>query len=234
MGLTGRNRRRDWLTGLTLLLLCLCFTECSGNKDKKAALEAVNESLDRDAFALPLDLGRVGEACGDIPAFATTPDLAAQARYYSAKKAGLITITPDGANFWKVELVHRDPELLERLAKDKHNQQNGCNSVPFLFEVAVRSVSELVNLQRITDEKSEAEFTWKWDLTPEGQKLVNALSPAERIQLSDKLQHVQSDGVYRPFPDDLAFNLADLSRSSRPRPAKMMLKRSGNGWVVDE
>lgn len=217
-----------------LLTISLLFTGCSGSKDKKAAIEAINESLDRDAFGLSVDLGRVGDPCGNIPAFATTPDLAVQPRYYSARKAGLITITPDGPDFWKIELVHSDPELLERLAKDKHNQQNGCNSVPFLFDVAVRSMGELVNLRKITDEKSEAEFTWKWELTPEGEKLVNALSASERIQLSDKLQHVQSDSVYRPFPDDLAFNLADLGRSSRPRPAKIMLKRSNNGWVVDE
>src|SRR5262249_26466693 len=127
------------------------------------AFEAISESVERDAAGLSVDLGRVGDPCGDIPAFATTPDLTAQTGYYSARKAGLITITPDGSNFWKVELVTGDRELLARLAKDKHNQQNGCNSVPFFFFVAVRSMSELVNLQKITDEKSEAEFTWKWE-----------------------------------------------------------------------
>ena len=81
---------------------------CSGGKDKKAAFEAISESVERDAAGLSVDLGRVGDPCGDIPAFATTPDLTAQTGYYSARKAGLITITPDGSNFWKVELVTGD------------------------------------------------------------------------------------------------------------------------------
>lgn len=213
------------------LLLCASFLllGCSGGKDKKAATEAINKGLQKEGVALFLHLGRVGGPCGDEPAFVTTPDLPAQTLYYSAKKAGLIAITPDGSGFWKVDLVDGKPAVVEALKNADHNKKNGCDSVSFVFLVARKSVAELTNLREISGEKSEAEFTWKWELRPAGEKLLNALSQQELVQLNANLENTN-----RRQKTDPTFSLAHMTESTTPRPAKMTLKRSGEGWVLDE
>jgi hypothetical protein len=213
------------------LLLCASFVllGCSGGKDKKAAAEAINKGLQKEGVALFLHLGRVGAPCGDEPAFVNTPDLTAQTLYYSAKKAGLIAITPDGPGFWKIDLIDGKPAVVEALKHADHNKNNGCDNVSFIFLVARKSVAELTNLHDISGEKAEAEFTWKWELRPAGEKLLNALSEQERIQLNANLENTNR----RQKPDP-TFSLAHMTESTTPRPAKTALKRSGEGWVLDE
>lgn len=234
-GLRSAGRRWPESSAAVILALLTVFVPlltagCSRGTKQKAAAEALNKVLQREAIFLPLSLGRVGKPCGDIPGFANdVEDLTALTRFRAAERAGLVTIAPDGPGFWKVEPVGLKPELMEHLKTMKHNLKESCNSVHLNFAVASKSVVAIVNLQEITGEKAEAEYTWNWALTPAGTKLVNALNAQERVQLDNDLE---KSG--RPFLSDPTFSLADLTESSAPHPGKKMLKRSGDSWVLDE
>jgi hypothetical protein len=86
-----------------------------------------------------------------------------------------------------------------------------------------------VNIHEITSEKAEAEYTWKWTLTPVSVKLIDKLSQPELIQVNANLEDLHYH--YRPDP---TFNLADMVQSGTPRPGKTMLKKSGDGWMLDQ
>lgn len=233
-GTAGRSklRRRNAMKVLVSFLVTffLLLTGCSSGKRKKAAAEALNQGLRREAVVMVVSLGHVGYKCGNIPAFTDeNEDLTTLTRFHSAQRAGLVTITPDGPGFWKVELVDPKPGVLESLKKAKHNVTAGCDSIPFAFIVAWKSVADIVNFHEITSEKAEAEFTWKWVLAPAGIKLVDSLSEQERIQLNANLE----SPILR-YTQDPTFSLVDMTQSSTPRPGKKTLKKSGDGWVLDQ
>lgn len=136
---------------------------------------------------------------------------------------------PDGPGFWKVELVNPKPEVVENLKKAKHTVRDGCDSVAFFFTVASKAVAEIQNIYEITSQKTEVEYTWKWTLEWSGVKLVDNLTQPDLIEVNANLQEVELHR--RPNP---TFNLADMVQSVTPRPGKAMLKKSGDGWVLDE
>lgn len=210
-----------------LLTVSLLFTGCSGSKDKKAAAEAVNKGLKRDAVQLLVFIGRVSEKCAPL-SLAENQDLTTRPEYHAAQKAGLISITPDGPGFWKVDLVNPNPKLVENLKKAQHNVKDGCDDLYFGFVVASKT-ADIVSLHKVTDEKTEAEFTWKWKLEPAGVKLVDGLSQQERNQTTPYLEVMSRRGKRDP-----SFDLGNMDQSSTPQPGKMALKKSGDGWVIDE
>jgi len=210
-----------------LIAVSLLFTGCSAGKDKKAAAEAVNKGLRRDAIQLLVFIGRVSEKCAPIM-LADNQDLSTRPEYHAAQKAGLISITPDGPRFWKVDLVNPKPAVVENLKRVPHNVKDGCDDLYFGFTVASKT-ADIVSLHKITDEKMDVDFTWKWKLEPAGIKLVDGLSQQERYQTNPYLEVVSRRGERDP-----SFNLGNFDPSSTPQPGKMALKRSGEGWVVDE
>lgn len=214
---------------LLLGTLAVLLTGCSSGKSKKAATEAINKGLKRELVMMSIDIGRVGEKCGDIPAFVTRKDLTTQTDYQALQKAGLITITPDGPDFWRVELVDPKPSVVEALKKVPHRLIDGCDSMRFAFIVASKAVAEIVSIHEITSEKAEAEYTWKWALYPTGVKLIDKLTQPELVQVNANLEDAR--GFNHPDP---TFNLVDMVQSSTPRPGKKMLKKSEDGWLLDE
>jgi hypothetical protein len=101
--------------------------------------------------------------------------------------------------------------------------------VGFIFTVASKDVAEIQNIHEITSQKAEVEYTWKWTLNPSGVRLVDNLTQPELIEVNASLQAV--DLHRQPNP---TFNLADMVQSATPHPGKAMLKKSGDGWVLDE
>jgi hypothetical protein len=211
-----------------LLTVSLLFTGCSGGKDKDAAAQAINKRLRRDALHLLVYIGRVSAKCTPIVGFEENQDLANVTQDHAAQKAGLISIAPDGPAFWKVDLVNPKPEIVEHLKTVTRHPKDGCDDLLWGFNVASKS-AEVVNLRKITDQKMEVDFTWKWKLEPDGVKLVDALSQQERNQTTPYLEVVSRRGKHDP-----SFNLGNIDQSSTPQPGKMALKKSGEGWVVDE
>jgi hypothetical protein len=217
------------VASLLIFTFAVLMAGCSGGKSKDAATKAINQGLKRELVMIPISLGRVGDKCGNEPAFVTTKDLTAQTNYHSLQKAGLITIATDGPEFWRVELVDPKPSVVEALKKAQHRVIDGCDSVGFSFTVAAKAVADIMKIHEITSQKAEAEYTWKWVLYPAGVKLVDKLSQPELIEVNANLEDAHRH--YRPDP---TFNLADMVQSSTPHPGRKMLKKSGDGWVLDE
>lgn len=211
-----------------LLAVSLLFTGCSGGKDKQAAAEAVNKGLRRDALRLLVYIGRVSEKCTPIVGLDENQDLTTVTEYHAAQKAGLISITPDGPGFWKVDLVNPKPEIVEHLKTVTHHPKGGCDALLWAFSVASKT-ADVVNVRKVTDQKAEVDFTWKWLLEPDGVKLVDALTEQERNQTNPYLEVVSRRGKHDP-----SFRLGNMTQSSAPQPGTKTLKKSGDGWVVDE
>jgi len=212
---------------LPMLMLVLLLSGGSKGQDQQSAMAALNQSLKQQLVMLPMAVGRVGSGCADVPGVAAeTKNLVDVARFRAAQKAGLITITEDGPGFWKVAGVGWKSDALQKMV---HHRTNGCDFVLLAFTVAAKNVVAIVGLHQITGEKSAAEFTWNWQLTPAGTKLVGSLSEQERRDLDRDLVSDLASGQRDP-----SFNLADMTKSSSPQPAKMTLKRSGEAWLLDK
>lgn len=226
--LLRRGTLQKWQGTIGTLLILVLLGGCSHGQNNKAAVEALNKRLNRDAVLLHILVGRVSSQCNPILAASDNPDPTKIAKYQAAQKAGLITIAQDGPGFWKIGLVNPDPKLAAVLQKVPHDVKGGCDSVLVGLLVASKTVVNLDNLQPITDQKSEAAYKWKWELQPDGVKLVNNLSDQERNEFNAHLEYS------RGSTPDGSFNLADMSASSRPREGKKTLKKLGDGWAVDE
>jgi len=198
----------------------------SNESDTKAITDALNTSMSKDSIKLVYMIGRVNGKCGN---YTTLEPIPAQTDFIAAQKAGLVTIAPDGPDFWKVELVNAKPQVLENLKKAKYNEKDGCRSLTMFDTVATKSVVEVKNIYEVTSLKSEVEFTWKWVLAPSGVKLIDNLSQKELSQLNGNLKNPAL-----LMRHDETFNLMDIKQSTTPRPGKMMLKKSGESWILAE
>lgn len=231
-GIAMVKGRLSRLLSIPVMLLSLVafgpLGGCSHGQNEKAAVEALNQGLKREPLVLHLFIGRVSSQCTPIAGLVQTPELTKVVEYQAAQKAGLINITQDGPGFWKVQLINPSPKLAAVLAKAPHNIKGGCDDLQVGLSVASKAVVDLVNLQPITGEKSDAVFTWKWALAPDGAKLVNNLSDKERLELAPHIERL------RPRTPDPTFNLADMTGSTTPHQDKKTLKKSGEGWVIDE
>ena len=213
-----REKRAERLFVFFLLALVVLAAGCSGKKDQKALIDVLNKSMNRDRIMLDLPLGRVGPACADSNIEARpVPE---QAIYSGAQKAGLITITADGAGFWKVELLNPTPQVAEAVRTAAHKTIDGCDSIWFSFSVAYKSVSEVRNVRKVDGDQSEVEFTWKWTLAQLGTKLVGALSPQELAGLNDHLKNPALDRHRDP-----SFNIADMAQTGALQTAKKTLSK---------
>jgi len=219
----GNTTRVPSLFIIGLLVFAVGF---SGEKDTKAITDALNLSMNKDSIKLLYSIGRVSGKCDS---FTTLEPIPAQIDFIAAQKAGLVTIAPDGPDFWKVELANAKPQVLENLKKAKYNEKDGCRSLTMGDTVATKTVVEVKSIYEVTSQKSEVEFTWKWVLAPTGVKLIDNLSQKELSQLNNNLRNPAL-----LMKHDETFNLMDIRQSSTPHPGKKMLKKSGDGWVLDE
>src|SRR5258707_501612 len=219
----GNRTRVPRLFIIALLVFAVGF---SNEKDTKAITDALNLSMSKDSIKLDYMIGRVNGKCGS---FTTLEPIPAQIDFIAAQKAGLVTIAPDGPDFWEVELANAKPQVLENLKKAKYNEKDGCRSLAMLDTVATKSVVEVKNIYEVTSQKSEVEFTWKWVLAPTGVKLIDNLSQKELSQLNNNLRNPAL-----LMQHDETFNLTDIKQSSTPHPGKKTLKKSGDSWVMDQ
>lgn len=225
----GQRKKGSRIIELGLLLfLFVILMGCSAKRDRKAQTDALNQSFKPQAVILRINLGRVGSKCGVDSWLGDGDDLMNQIKYHAAQKAKLIAITPDGPGFWKVELVQPTPKIVEFLKGVHHSVQEGCDAVRWGFVIATKS-ADITNVREISGDKVEVEFTWKWTLSPHyGVNLVDNLSEKERVELNPYL--VNSS----PSQADSQFSLVDIGGSPVPHSAKKTLKKSVDGWVVDE
>lgn len=214
------------MSGVSIVGLLIFAAGFSDGKDTKAITDALNLSMNKDSIKLVYLIGRVNGKCGSFTKLEPIP---AQIDFIAAQKVGLVTIAPDGPDFWEVELANAKPQVLENLKKARYNEKDGCRSLGMLDTVATKSVVEVKNIYEVTSQKSEVEFTWKWVLAPTGVKLIDNLSQKELSQLNSNLRNPAL-----LMQHDETFNLTDIRQSSTPRSGKKMLKKSGESWVLDE
>lgn len=217
------------LIAILVFLMVLCaLSGCSRGRSEKAAIEALNQSFKHDPLVLRLYIGRVSSQCTPIVGLVRTPELTNVVEYRAAQKSGLINIAPDGPGFWKVNLISPNPKLAAALAKAPHLIKDGCDDQSVALTVASKTVVDLVSLQPVTSEKSDAVFTWKWALEPDGVKLVDHLSDQERLELAPQIERVN------PLLHQSTFNLGDMTASTEPHQDKATLKKLGDGWAIDK
>jgi hypothetical protein len=227
--LTGKSRQQSkFLPSLFLLMFLGLVSGCSQAQNEKAAMETLNQSFKHDPLVLRLYIGRVSSQCTPIVGLVRTPELTKVVEYKAAQKSGLINIVQDGPGFWKVNLISPSQKLAAVLAKAPHHVKGGCDDQSIALTVASKVVVDLKSLQPITSEKSDAVFTWKWALEPDGVKLVDNLSDQERLELAPQIERVN------PLLHQTTFNLGDMTASTAPHQDKKTLKKSGNGWALDE
>jgi hypothetical protein len=157
-------------------------------------------------------VGRIGPACLLDP----TTDLA----YVAARKAGIISVTPDGGGFWKVDLVGVMPQD----KPDSNQPSEGCDYHGVVEPLATRSVAQVSRVQQLSDGTAEADLAWEWSLTSHGRQLVNALSHSELKDLDAYIRNPLAGEA------GASFHLADVSASTAPHTTKRTLKRSPEGW----
>jgi hypothetical protein len=207
------------------ILMLLVLFGCSGSKGKKPTTEMLDRAMDREGIRLFISLGRLGSNCG-VP-FVDRP-IPEQVEFYASQKVGLISITPDGPGFWKVELVNPKPEVVEGLKKTSHNIKDGCDSMILGYTVATKSTTEITDFREIGSGKAEVDFLWKWALSPTGAKLVSFLTEQDVSQLNDKLK---TTGL---GPRNQSFSLTNMSQSSMPQSGRKTLLKSRDGWISAE
>lgn len=220
----GKNITR--VPSLFVIGLLIFAAGFSNEKDTKAITDALNLSMNKDSIKLVYAIGRVTGKC---TMFGKRDPIPEQIDFMAAQKAGLVTIAPDGPDFWDVELANAKPQVLENLKKAKYNEKDGCRSLTMLDTVATKSVVEIKSIYEVTSQKSEVEFTWKWSLAPTGVKLIDNLSQKELAELNDNLRN---PALF--MRHDETFNLMDIRQSTTPRLGKKMLKKSGESWILAE
>jgi hypothetical protein len=224
VGIKTRNISK--LSGLFIVVLLIFAVGFSDGKDTKAITDALNLSMNKDSIKLVFAIGRVNGKCSSFTKLEPIP---VQIEFIAAQKAGLVTIAPDGPDFWDVELANAKPQVLENLKKAKYNEKDGCRSLTMIETVATKSVVDLKNVYEVTNQKSEVEFTWKWVLAPTGVKLIDSLSQKELSELNGNLRNPAL-----LMKNDATFNLMDMRQSTTPRSEKKTLKKSGESWALAE
>jgi hypothetical protein len=214
------------VSSLVLVVLLIFTVGFSNETDTKAITDVLNLSMNKDSIKLVYVIGRVNGKCSSFTKLEPIPE---QIEFIAAQKAGLVTIAPDGPDFWDVELANAKPQVLENLKKAKYNEKDGCRSLTMFDTVATKSVVEIKNIYEVTSQKSEVEFTWKWVLAPTGVKLIDNLSQKELSQLNNDLKNPAL-----LMKHDETFNLMDMKQSTMPRSEKKMLKKSGESWILAE
>jgi hypothetical protein len=148
-----------------VLLLAACVG-CSNTLNRGFAGEQIktNTYLEEPP-ELWVDVGRIGLSCEPLPP-------ANNIELTIAKMAGIVTVKPDGKNFWQVSLTDKGRALPEakKLESDPPDTKGGCSSQQLTIPLATR---EFVDVTGITGSENEAQvdFRYKWKPTELGSAL---------------------------------------------------------------
>src|SRR5260370_13459680 len=211
-----------------LVVLSLFLSGCSGGLSRKTAGEAIAASFQGHHIALLLKFGRVGAMCFDKAAGVLDEAPTTHIECIAASDAGLVSVTQDGADFWKIEPVGLEPPVLEMMKKNHRYGANGCDYQLAAVPIANRSLIEVTRINQITDVTAQTEFKWKWTLTPEGTKLAGQQPSSRLAELDWRLDNNILSQT------DSRFTLTDIVQSTAPRDGKVTLNKTRQGWRVLE
>jgi hypothetical protein len=209
-----------------LAVLLNVFSQDPGGLSPQTASAAIDKSFQNAAAVMTVELGRVGIQCANKEADVDNFDPTRDIEFIAAQKAGLLTIQPDGPNYWKVEWADKKPSAAEALSKIPHKAANGCDYQKLVLLVAKKSVVDVTNIRRLTDTKAEVEFTWKWAPSHAYIKLPDSLSAEEQKAFEAYLSS------RAPSQGDPQFRVADITENPETHPGKSTLKRAADGWRI--
>ena len=207
-------------------VLFVLLSGCSGGLSRKAAGRAIENS--GGAIMMGVTYGRLGTKCADEEKHVKNQDPATDIVHVASSAAELIRVTPDGPNFWKVELTGGKPSR-PPVRTSYRFVANGCDYEGILITLANQSVMDVGSINQITDSTAEAEYTWKWALTPAGAKIVDRLSLSQLAELDQAIGN-----NFLHDREESYFALADMGRSTSPHQSRATLKKSNDGWQVAE
>ncbi len=206
-------------TALILTAASLLLLGCSKKTlSIKQASELIGKTLDPKPVSLNLVTSPMAEQCS----------LWTDMRYAAARKAGVMR--RDSRGLWVVPLIIDSNGELAPAAEDlshgleaetKDHEPSGCEGQMLDFEVARRTIAEVTTMHQVSSTTAEAEFTWKWVLTPAGEKFMSHLSANE---LNNLLPYLQSHVVTAPN-----FNWGEVAVL---HSGKRTLQKRGEAWQV--
>jgi hypothetical protein len=219
------------VTHLTLLVSLvtpgLILTGCSSPLKPQTASAVIGESLQNEAVLLAVPLGRIGTACADKKQGVINQDPTADVTILAAQKAGWIEVAADGSSFWKITPLTLPPSSLEKMKESgKRLVAYGCDYQVFGFLLARKALQGIGTISQTSGTTGTAEFTWKWQVVSNGQKLLDSLSADQLKGLEPFLQY-QISSQTDPRP-----HLADIAKDAGAHSEKQAFIRLGDGWHV--
>jgi|GEM_PF-5884144 hypothetical protein len=227
---------------VVLLLVAGILAGCSSEKkstseklipmDKNIAAQEIRISLKIEEVDLFVQVGRVGRHCVEKGLYGNSMensmDPESDLNTIIAKRAGYVTVVPDGKGFWKVTLTDQGNTAMAQGSEGKpfaHNSGAGCDYQQVDFPLAT---PELVDVTDLSADQiyPKADYTWKWKPTELGQalrqdgRIYRSLNSVQRVELGVFKRGI-AEMLPMPVPPE------DYTKNSTAT-----FKRDKKGWTV--
>jgi DNA-binding MarR family transcriptional regulator len=224
---------------ITIIFSICLMAGCSGVPSQESALASINSSYGASPRSLTFKIGRVGPNCYFLSSGQQVPaDLTPQRDMPLTilERAGYVTVTPDGKDFWKVELSEKGRALQAKHEQVflrepyGHETGNGCDYYQVDLPVA-RAVAVQISAMRPGESSCEYDFSWHWQPTElasfleQDSEIFSKLTPQQKEQLSKQANaYGDSPPLPLPFPANAGNVLAKRTA---------IFRKHDKGWSFD-
>lgn len=211
-----------------LSVACSFLVGCSGMMSRSLAAEKLKAQFELEQVFFGFNIGRVGTKCAIVYTRGglVNDDPDHQIQLIAGVKAGLVTVKPDGGDFWRVELTDLGRSFTRWWKKAPRRQVgNGCDYQYAPFHIAKRELVAVTGISENKDGTEDVEYQWKWIPSDAGTRISAALSPEERSALEQKVLN-----PYSFFPAETPFTFLAATQDDHPHPGKLTFKKYDDGW----
>lgn len=213
-------------TSLIITVLSLLVAGCYRGLDRDLVRGTIEREVAWGETFFFADIGRVGY-CGDIKSSPITPTVLdedpGKIELVAAEKAGLISITASGKRNWKTELTEAGRVLAKSF--NSYTHQNGCNYETVRFPVAMRTLVEVSAING-NNERTVAEYKWKWRTLDLAFKLKSVLSLNQVLQMDTHLNDI-------PWLPENKFSIFTPNKTETAT-SKMVFRKVNGQWRVSD
>jgi hypothetical protein len=218
-----------------LLLISLLAGRSAGKLNRSTAEKEIQSHFKGNQSTIVIQVGRVSSHCVHVSQRDGTEkveDLNPQTALGTivATKAGYVTVTPDGENFWKVDLTDKGRQVHDpswQVTGAYHNQLKGCDYKLSSFIVAHPELAKITNLSG--DETAPTvNFEWTWVATEFGATLrengpvYSQLVPEQKKALSSVIQLDPETAVFKV--------LVPVPPEGQMQQETVQFQKSGGSW----